>query len=160
MRSPAVGDGLLVIGYGSSLRGDDGAGPEAARRLAELGFDALAVHQLTPEIAERIAAARTVVFLDADAGLPPGEVSVEPLHEDKVTTARPMEHHASPTALLHLARVVYGAAPEAWLIGMGVSSLEIGEGLSKAAGQAVSRAIETVLRGPFAPVPVLRQNNG
>ena len=55
------------------------ASPAAVRRLAEYGFDALAVHQLTPEIAERCAAARAVFFLDADTGLPPGEVSIERL---------------------------------------------------------------------------------
>lgn len=60
--------------------------------------------------------------------------------------AAPMEHHAAPAALLRLAREAYGAEPEAWLIALGGSSFEIGEGLSKQAERAVSRAIEEVLR--------------
>src|SRR5579872_2398967 len=74
-----VGEGVLIIGYGSWLRGDDAAGRLAARRLAERGFDAVDVHQLTPELADRVASAGTVVFLDADAGLAPGAVTVRPV---------------------------------------------------------------------------------
>jgi len=136
-------DGILVVGYGSELRGDDAAGPAAARRLAEYGFSALDVHQLTPEIAERSAQASVVFFLDADAGLAPGEVSREridgPIAED-VTT-----HFATPRGLLHMARVAYGAAPEAWLIRMGCNRFEIGDGLSAEAERAISRAVEEVL---------------
>jgi len=63
MRYRVACDGVLVIGYGSELRGDDAAGPTAARRLRSTGLSALDVHQLTPEIAERSAAARVVFFL-------------------------------------------------------------------------------------------------
>jgi len=138
-------DGILVVGYGSELRGDDAAGPMAARRLAEYGFDALAVHQLTPEIAERCAAAWVVYFLDADTGLPPGEVSLERLECGQVR-AQAIEHHATPAGLLRLARVAYGVAPEAWLVRMGCHQFEIGDGLSAEAERAVSRAVETVLK--------------
>ena len=134
-------DGLLVIGYGNSLRGDDGAGPEAARRLEARGIEALAVHQLTPELAERIAAVRTVIFLDADSTLSPGEISVRRLHE----VASSLEHHASPAALVRLAHDVYGALPDAWLVAIGGSNFELGEGLSEAAERAVARATEAVL---------------
>jgi hydrogenase maturation protease len=138
-------DGVLVVGYGSELRGDDAAGPRAARRLAEYGFDALDVHQLTPEIAERSAAARVVYFLDADTGVPPGEVSVERL-ECGQFAAQATEHHATPAGLLHLARVAYGAKPDAWLVRMGCDQFEIGDGLSPEAERAVSRAVEEVLK--------------
>ena len=136
-------DGVLVVGYGSELRGDDAAGPTAARRLAEYGFSALDVHQLTPEIAERSAGARVVFFLDADAGLTPGEVSRERV--DGQVPASAMGHYATPAGLLHMARTVYGAEPEAWLIRMGCNQFELGEGLSAEAERAVSRAVEEVL---------------
>ena len=145
MRLPVDRDGVLVIGYGSSLRGDDAMGPAAARRLREYGFEALAVHQLTPEIAERVAAARAVYFLDAAAGVPPGEISIQPLERAATRGPQPMGHHASPAALLRLARDAFGANPGAWLIGMGGSSFEIGGDLSEAAERAVSRAIEEVV---------------
>ena len=136
-------DGVLVVGYGSQLRGDDAAGPAAARRLAQYGFSALDVHQLTPEIAERSAQARVVFFLDADAGLAPGEVSRERI--DGGASAPTLGHYATPAGLLQMARVAYGTAPEAWLIRMGCDRFEIGDGLSAEAERAVSRAVEEVL---------------
>jgi hydrogenase maturation protease len=131
---------LLVIGYGNPLRGDDATGTLAARRLAERGFRALAVHQLTPELAETIAAARAVVFLDADATLQPGEIAVEALGPP--AAASPLEHHAGPAALRRLARIGYGAEPAAWLIRMGGESFAFGDPLSPRAETAVSRAVE------------------
>jgi hydrogenase maturation protease len=133
----------LVIGYGSQLRGDDAAGPAAARRLAQYGFSALDVHQLTPEIAEWSAQARVVFFLDADAGLTPGEVSRERIDGGAIAPA--LGHFAAPRGLLHMARVAYGATPEAWLIRMGCDRFELGDGLSAEAERAVSRAVEEVL---------------
>jgi hydrogenase maturation protease len=135
---------FLIIGYGSMLRGDDAAGPLAAQRLARRGFHALDVHQLTPELAEEVAAARTVIFLDAKAGLPPGEVSVEPLAP--AAGSAPLEHHASPAGLMRLARTAYGAEPNAWLIGMGGKEFEMGGIVSPAALKAVGRAVEEVIR--------------
>lgn len=134
-------DGLLVIGYGNSLRGDDGAGPEAARRLRARGISAVVVHQLVPELAERIAAVRTVIFLDADLTMPPGGISVKRLHD----VASSMEHQASPAALVRLAHDAYGALPDAWLVAIGGSNFELGEGLSDSAERAVALAIEAVL---------------
>jgi hydrogenase maturation protease len=133
---------ILIIGYGSELRGDDAAGPIAARALAERGFEALAVHQLTPELAEPIAAARTVIFLDAHADLPPGEVSVARL--SPAAPSQPLEHHASPAGLLRLAREAYGTAPAAWLVGMGGENFELRDGLSAAGRRAVAAAIDSV----------------
>jgi hydrogenase maturation protease len=139
-------DATLVIGYGNSLRGDDGMGPEVARRLRQRGFETLETHQLLPEIAERIAAARAVFFADADAGLQPGEVSIEPLQEAATPASRPIGHYTAPAALMRMASAGYGARPDAWIVGMGGSSFEIGDGLSEAAWQAVSSAIEQVLQ--------------
>jgi hydrogenase maturation protease len=139
-------DGLLVIGYGNPLRGDDGVGPEAARRLRKNGVDALAVHQLTPEIAERIATARAVFFLDADTNLQPGDISVEALHEAASSVASSMEHYVSPAILLRLAHEAYGANPDAWYVAMGGSNFEMGEGLSGDARRAVVRATRAVMR--------------
>ena len=148
MRSRVARDGVLAIGFGSPLRGDDAMGPVAARRLAERGFDAIAVHQLAPELAERIAQARAVVFLDADARLAPGEVALRRLSVPKATAA-PLDHHASPAGLLRLARIAFGAAPDAWLASMGGAAFELGDGLSGPAEQAVERILERIARAEF-----------
>lgn len=135
---------LLIIGYGSPMRGDDVAGPEAARRLAKQGFRTMDVHQLLPELAEDIASAREVVFLDAHAGLAPGEIAIERLSAQPSPTA--LEHQASPAGLLRLTRRAYGAEPMAWLIGMGGSDFEMGDNLSPAALVAVDKVIEEINR--------------
>ena len=132
--SPTTGDGLLVIGYGNSLRGDDGMGPAAAEIL-----QGLAVHQLTPELAERIAGARVVIFLDADTRVAPGEIVVKKV--EPAVSGAAIEHHASPAALLRLAHEVYGKTPAAWLIGMGGADFGFGERLSEMGRRAVSKAV-------------------
>jgi len=138
-------NGILIIGIGSPLRGDDAAGPAAARRLAARGFRALNVHQLTPELAEEVASAREVYFLDAHSELTPGEVSVEEITETERAIAV-LEHRSSPAGLLRLVRTAYGAEPSAWLVSMGGRDFELSERLTPEAEQAVERAIEEVVR--------------
>ena len=137
-------EGLLIIGYGNELRGDDAVGPLAARKLADRGFDALALHQLTPELAERIAAARAVIFLDADACVPPGQVVVEPIAPGGAAST--LGHYAGSAGLLSLARAVYGASPDAWQIRIGAETFEFGEATSAAAERAVRAAIDETIR--------------
>ena len=60
---------LLVIGYGNSLRRDDGVGPRVAEAIEELqlpGVRTLVCQLLTPEFADPIARARRVIFVDAE----------------------------------------------------------------------------------------------
>jgi hydrogenase maturation protease len=140
-----TGEDVLIIGYGSELRGDDAAGRLAARRLAERGYRALDVHQLTPELAENVAAARLAIFLDAHQDVAPGEI-VTQVVEEGVMKSGALEHHASPSSLLRLAREVYGRAPKAWLIGMGGSDFEVGERLSAAAEAAIRAAVDEAVR--------------
>ncbi len=57
-----------MIGYGNTLRSDDGVGPRVAMAVASWGWPglkAIAVHQLTPELAEPLAAAELAIFVDA-----------------------------------------------------------------------------------------------
>ena len=59
----------LILGCGNTLRGDDGVGPWlcawAERRLcSEPGVRVIARQQWTPELAEDVAAADAVVFID------------------------------------------------------------------------------------------------
>ena len=105
---------LLVIGYGNSLRRDDGVGPRVAEAIADLnlpGVRTLACQLLTPEFADPIARARRVVFVDAAVDKTDG-VHFRPL--DPGETSQLMAHAADPRTLLALARDVFGHAPEAW----------------------------------------------
>jgi len=135
-------DGLLIIGYGNPLRGDDGAGVVAARRLRVLGFQALELHQLTPEIAEPLAAARTAIFIDADTSVAPGRAR---LSEVAPAGKGVLEHHASPAGILRLAVDVYGCAPKSFYVGLGGEYYGYANVLTESAEHAVAEAIQLVV---------------
>ncbi len=145
---------VLVIGYGSHLRGDDAAGPSAARRLARRGFDARAVHQLTPELAEVIAAARVAVFVDSSATVPPGQVAMRILEPDDTGVA--FEHVATPARLLWWARQLYGAAPEAVLFRLGAACFDTGAALSRPARRAIGLAVAQIEQRYRSTMAIMR----
>ncbi|MFY9724373.1 MAG: hydrogenase maturation protease, partial [Bryobacteraceae bacterium] len=124
----------LIVGYGNCLRGDDAVGPRLATILG-----GIAVPQLVPELAERLAAEERVVFIDARADLAPGDVQIVPVDGESAST-----HWCSPGWLLRLALEVYGKAPEAVLIGIGAESFELGASLSAAAQQGLEKALAQI----------------
>ena len=139
----------LIIGYGNPLRGDDGIGQAAAQALANdaavNSADVIGCHQLTPELAEYIAAVELVVFVDAAVDIPPGIVVVREINGTSAISSG-LVHTADPAALLDLARKLYGRSPEAVLVTVGVSSLALSEVLSEAAAAALPEAVATVRR--------------
>jgi hydrogenase maturation protease len=139
----------LIVGYGNPLRGDDGVGQAVALAFAGEaaieGVDALACHQLTPELAERFAAAARVVLVDVAAGCEAGGISVVPL-QPAPAPASTLGHHVEPSQLLHMTQVLYGRSPEAYLVTVGAGSLELGEGLSAPVTAALPAVIATVRR--------------
>jgi hydrogenase maturation protease len=105
---------LLVIGYGNSLRSDDGVGPRVAEAVEELhlpGVRTLVCQLLTPEYADAIASARRVIFVDAAVDKTDG-VHFRKLEPGE--TSQLMAHAADPRTMLALARDVFGRTPEAW----------------------------------------------
>jgi hydrogenase maturation protease len=144
----------LVIGYGNELRGDDGAGFHLARRLAGDprldGTRVIARRQLTPELALDISRARLVVFIDASRLLAPGEVSSAAVHAATGTGASgaeaPYSHHMTAEALLGLAAELYGSAPQAMTVSVGVAGTDFGSELSPEVEAAVPQAADEVVR--------------
>jgi hydrogenase maturation protease len=130
----------LVIGYGNVLRADDAVGLHVARAMAAAGYNSIEVPQLFPELAEEIAQASFVVFVDCHMDLRPGEAAVAAIEPHQAAPHGP----CSPSMLLDLANLVYGAHPHAVLVGVGPASLELGEGLSPAVQSAVPHATELV----------------
>jgi hydrogenase maturation protease len=139
----------LLIAYGNPLRGDDGLGwrvAAAVRAAAPLGgVHVLAVHQLTPELAEIVARAERVVFVDASYAAVPGTMelyAVEPALEWRGG----FTHRCEPAELLTLARELYRRAPpEAWLLTVGGECFEVGEALSAAAQRALPGVVRVAL---------------
>lgn len=136
---------VVVIGYGNPLRGDDGAGPLAARALERPhdipDLDVIVCHQLTPELAETLAAADLAIFIDARADATPGSVAVTSLAE--AASSGSLGHHLEPATLLVMARL-YGPPPGAFLVTLGAASFAYGEGLSPVAAAALPRLLATI----------------
>jgi hydrogenase maturation protease len=139
--------GVLVVGYGNPLRGDDGVGWHAARLLADDprldGARVLAHHQLVPELAEDISRASLVVLVDAAMEGTPGSVLVQSIEARRVTPAT-WSHHLDPETLAGLAEALYGAAPPMALVSVTGGSFVEGDGISSALRQALPEVVEVV----------------
>lgn len=137
---------LLVVGYGNTLRQDDGVGPRVAARIADLALPGVATiecTQLSPEHTEHIAAARSVVFVDATAIRRTGiELAmVAPAESAQVTT-----HELEPGTILALARDVFGRTPRAWSVTIPAIRLGFGEDLSPEAERGIEAAVGQIVR--------------
>jgi len=137
----------LVIGFGNSLRSDDGIGWSAAERLADDprrgATQVIRRQQLTPELSLDISAASLVVFIDASSVVAAGEVTVRML--TAVPGSAAWTHHMTPEALLAMTRDLYAATPDATLVSIGADSFAVGDGLSPAVERALPVALDIVL---------------
>lgn len=151
----------LLIGYGNSLRADDGVGPLIAAEVAGSGRNnvrALAVPQLVPELAEAISDVDRVIFVDARAGR--GGLSIEPLQPCQQLDD--LAHFADPKGLLGLTKAIYGAEPRAWIVAVPAERFDYGEALSPLAVMGAARAmtaIEELLQLDECPVRKVRHES-
>lgn len=140
-------ESILVIGYGNELRGDDGVGQRVARAVEEWrvpNLQSLAVHQLTPELAEELAVVDRVIFVDAYTEVIKPEVKVcrlEPANSVAATG-----HTSDPEMLLAIAQALYNAAPQAWWIGIPAVNFELGNEFSPITEQGMEEALEEIDR--------------
>lgn len=137
---------LLVIGYGNTLRRDDGVGPAVVDAVAALGLpgvETLSCALLTPELAAALSGAKAVIFVDAAVDAP-REVELRPLAPAE--SSQIMAHAADPRTMLALSRDVFGHAPKAWWLTIPVEDLAIGEGFSRLAQRGLEIAIGEIRR--------------
>lgn len=147
---------MLVIGYGNTLCGDDGLGPECVRRLTEdadlqamgLPLEYIAVHQLTPEMVEPISRADAVIFIDAaQVDAPSGTITCRELALAESTnqaTSAAFTHHVNPTALLEGAEALYGQHLLAYLYTVSGQNFALGDAFSSAVEAALPRLLTDV----------------
>ena len=145
----------LVIGYGNTIRQDDGVGYRVAEFLAQhpphlsfCDFKAIAVHQLTPDLAMEVAQATEVIFVDMVA-LPEVATSVklQPLTGQTAPQTH-LGHLSDPQAILDLSdRLFEGRAQGYWLLIPG-ACWEMGEDLSPLAQRGFEQAL-AILQGPL-----------
>ncbi len=138
---------VLVIGYGNTLRTDDGVGRLAAERLADDprldGVRVIGRHQLTPELALDVSRADLVVFVDASRHPPAGIFTVEPMDRTgRHGTA--WSHHLDPPSLLDLTGELYGRVPDAVLVSVGVESVLLGDRMSPMVEASLPAVVDAV----------------
>ena len=140
----------LIIGYGSTLRRDDGVGFMVAEALMDLAPDGniIARHQLTPDLADEVSRADEVVFIDASADTPAGEIQSCPV-TPKGENWGAFVHEMSPEVLMDCVKDVYGKTPPARLIKIGGEDFGIGEGLTPPVAAAMQAVVQE-LRGMLA----------
>lgn len=133
----------LVICIGNRARGDDGAGRRVAELLESEGLPDVSVvstPQLDVVMAEQVARASSVVFVDAERrDAPP--VRTEALTPD---TAHTNAHAIDPAGLLALADTLYDAQPHATLVSVAGPEMGHAEGLSDTAEAASLEAASVV----------------
>ncbi len=142
--SVAIESELLVIGYGNTLRRDDGVGPRVAEAVEALnlpGVRTLICPLLSPEYADPIARARRVIFVDAAVDKTDG-VHFRKLEPGE--TSQLMAHAADPRTMLALARDVFGRSPEAWWLTIPAIHLGFGTDYSPAAEAGFHTAVAKI----------------
>jgi hydrogenase maturation protease len=136
----------VVIGYGNTLRRDDGVGWYIATALAECWGERLTVlvgQQPVPEWVETLADA-DVVFI-VDAVLAAQRIRLRRLRPAADTAA--LEGHCfRPEQLLRLVGTLYGRTPKMYVLAVPTADLGFGEGLSAATAHAAERAVRLLDR--------------
>src|SRR5581483_4049795 len=99
MNTPRVR--CLILACGNTLRGDDGIGPflcaGAAERFAgDARVRALASHQWAPDMAEDVAAAETVVFVDCALEQARGQIVLRELAPAAISPGLVTHHLGAP----------------------------------------------------------------
>lgn len=135
----------LILACGNTLREDDGVGPFLAQWAEEHWRDdarvrVLCDHQWTPDMAEEIAAAETVIFVDCSLDQAPGQILLRELSPASLKPGL-VTHHLGAAELLRVAQDLYGMLPRrACLLTVGAASIELGEGLSPTVRNALPDA--------------------
>lgn len=134
----------LIIGYGNTLRGDDGVGfllaEQLLSELSSLQVRVLAVHQLTPELTLDLAAKEVerVLFIDARREQQTSFVlsKLDPLAADGSCG-----HQLSPELLLYMTHSLYQRSLPGWLLTVLAPQMGAGEILSTTTRSAMPSAM-------------------
>lgn len=134
---------LLVVGLGTEVHGDDGAGLEMARRIGPLAGDDVEVadEASSPLDAETFRGREEIVFLDAFCGeAPPGTIWIARSGSNAIRGLLPAgggAHRLSAWDHLQMAGALGIRLPAVFVIGVQPKSLEPGFALSLPVEEAV-----------------------
>ena len=141
----------MIIGVGNRLRSDDGAGREAAARLAAR-FPAAPIRQLSGEMTELMEAwegVDSVILIDAlQSGQAPGTIhQLEAGDEPLPAFFRQTSTHGFGLAeAIELSRTFDSLPALVRVFGIEATDFSAGEGLSPAVEEAVGEVVEALAR--------------
>lgn len=162
-----AGDGVrsgrtLILGVGSSIRRDDGAGPEAARLLHEsLGRDDVDFAEAAfggMRLLDLLAGYERAVVIDAlrDPSLPAGELVRIELSAGGTANLAGSHGFGLLDALRTAAALGIGLPERVSLYGIAARELDsFGEGLSPEVAARLPRAVAEIRRCEFGPPPCM-----
>jgi hydrogenase maturation protease len=142
--------GTLVIGYGNTLRGDDGVGQRVAADVEGLHLShvrTLAAYQLTPEIAVAASDADRIVFVDAIVGSPDHGIEIRDLRVSacEERAAEPLGHRVHPLFVLKLVEQLFNRRPEAYWVLVPVATFDSADCLSATAETGAAAAVAAIV---------------
>ena len=153
---------FLLIPYGNPSRRDDGVAFHIARRLVERlglevrdpeevptydvgdGLTIMGLHQLAPELAQDLAEADVVVFIDAHV---PG-AGWDDVHWEAIEgELRPsmVTHQLKPQSVLALCQALYQRTPSTYVLSVLGTDFDFGGQLSSQAQALVEPAVERLM---------------
>lgn len=135
----------LIIGYGNTLRGDDGVGVHVAEIVDGWKLPrvrSLVRHQLTPELAAELAQVDLVIFVDASQDTNSNDVRLHHLKPSASINFK--SHYSDPQALLSLTQALFGSCPQAWWLIVPGMDFHLGACFSPLAKQGIDRAIAQI----------------
>jgi hydrogenase maturation protease len=151
----------VVIGFGNTLRGDDGAGVHAAERVAAEvgGVDVFVLQELTPELALALSGRDLVVFVDAS--MRAAEITIRTIAGK--SRSRHPDHALLPDDIVSLCGGLFPPAPRSVLsIEVPAFDCAFGETMTPATEHMVDLCvglIRDLLSGkPLPEFPVLSPN--
>jgi hydrogenase maturation protease len=151
---------VVVIGVGNPYRGDDGVGPEAARRVraAAPGWVEVMEHDGEPAgLLDAWDAADLAIVVDAvrSSGVDPGHVHRVEITESRYPASTPTvsSHGIDPGDVVELARALGRLPRRLVLYGIEGANFAPGLGLSTEVGASVNGLVTRVLNEVAADVP-------
>ena len=136
------GKKILLICYGNPSREDDGLGPAVAKAVEKLTINGVTIEedfQPNVEDAAAIAEHETVIFIDASLNgeEPFSFTRLEPRIKERFSS-----HSVEPASLFGLAKELFNAQTEAYVLGIRGYSFEMfQEGLTDKASKNMNEAL-------------------
>lgn len=157
-------DSMLVLGYGTPIRGDDSLGwvviDELRKKSLPENVRLESHHMLLPEHVYLFEGFDKVLFVDIEEGEKPGVIKRYDLSEALINEEA-FTHVFSPQKLLSMTGDYFGNAPEGVLFTLTGHEFDYKEGLSepvKNALPALIQRIESEIESSIVRTPLQKQN--